>query len=98
MAEAATLGSKTDQNAVIIKGAATVFINNLPAATMTATISPHPPCHPSSFVITGSGSVFIEDLPAARVDDKIAPHPPLCQNQPHTNEKITTGSADVDIG
>ena len=57
----------------IIKGAPTVLIGNLPAATVTSTTVPCllPGCVPGGpgMVTLGSTKVMIANLPAARVND-----------------------------
>jgi uncharacterized Zn-binding protein involved in type VI secretion len=60
----------------IIKGAATVMINNMPAARVSDTSSPCtlPGCIPAGpgMISKGSMTVMIENLPAARSGDMTA--------------------------
>ncbi len=60
----------------IIKGAPTVLIGNLPAATVTSTTAPCllPGCVPGGpgMVAVGSATVQVANLPAARVNDMTA--------------------------
>ena len=70
----------------IVSGAATVFINGIPAARVTDvnTCSKKGHSSPPPPVAAGSQIVFIENLPAARKGDKIACGAKIAKGSPDT--------------
>ena len=88
-------------NHQLVKGAATVLINKMPAVRVTDMSLPclETPCIPAGpgIVAMGSFTVIIEAMPAARKGD-LAAFPSCVAPIPSPTGTVFTGSDDVDIG
>lgn len=89
------LSRKGDQNSVggkILRGSATVLVDNIPAGLHESKITPHAPqgsAHPpheSSTTTSGSATILIDNVPVLMVGSSTT-----------CGHKIATGSATVEI-
>ncbi|MTD38227.1 hypothetical protein GIX45_06160 [Erwinia sp. CPCC 100877] len=87
MQPAARVGDATAHGGALCSGSGNVFIDNLPAAMVGASVAPCALGHGAAPVASGSGSVFINCLPAARLGDVTG-----------CGAVVVSGSGDVLIG
>jgi uncharacterized Zn-binding protein involved in type VI secretion len=69
MAQLSRKGDQNNTGGKIVKGAGTVFANNIPVGLHVSDITPHPTGkkHKNAKTTEGSPTVFAENLPVLRV-------------------------------